>query len=80
MGGGEATQEDVIKKVTFDLNLLICGNYVESKISEKLKNKEVKTLETCEGKPYKKMGISKNINYYLIRWVRPQMVLKIIIN
>ena len=68
MGGGEAAQEDVIKKVTFDLNLLICGNYVESKISEKLKNKEVKKLETYEGKPYKKKGSSKNVegwNYYL---------------
>ena len=64
----------MIKKVTFDLNLLICGNYVESKISEKLKNKEVKKLETYEGKPYKKKGSSKNVegwNYYLfiVTWL-----------
>jgi hypothetical protein len=58
MGGGEAAQEDVVKKVTFDLNLLICGNYVESKITEKLKDKEVTASERCEGKPYKKKGYS----------------------
>lgn len=63
MGSKESPQEDVIEKVTFDLNILVCGNYVEENIK-----KDLKSIDKASNKPYLKNGIHKyikNWNYYL---------------
>ena len=65
MGGKESPQEDVIEKVTFELNILVCGNYVEENIKKDLK--EINRADN-KGKPYLKKGVHnyiKDWNYYL---------------
>ena len=65
MGVG-APQLDILEKVDFDLNILVCGNYVETNIAKDLK--DIKKFDKHEGKPYLKKGIHKYIkgwNYFL---------------
>ena len=65
MGVG-APQLDILEKVDFDLNILVCGNYVEANIAKALK--DIKKFDKHEGKPYLKKGIHKYIkgwNYFL---------------
>ena len=66
MGGREAPKEDIAEKVKFDLNILVCGNYVEENIKKELKS--IDKLVHHEGEPYIKKGNHKNITswkYYL---------------
>ena len=66
MGGKESPQEDIIEKVKFDLNILVCGNYIEKDIENKVGRFE--KLDHNKGEPYLKKGTHKNIpgwNYYL---------------
>lgn len=63
MGGRESPQVDVIEKITFELNILVWGNYVEENIK-----KDLKLIDNGYNKPYLKNGIHKYIkdwNYYL---------------
>ena len=65
MGAG-APHLDILEKVNFDLNILVCGDYVEANITKDLK--ELKKFDQHEGKPYLKKGIHKYIkgwNYFL---------------
>ena len=65
MGAG-APHLDILEKVDFDLNILVCGNYVEANIGKDLK--DIKKFDKHEGKPYLKKGIHKYIkgwNYFL---------------
>ena len=66
MGGKESPQVDIIEKVEFDLNVLVCGNFVEADIEKDLKEPE--KPEKYDGKPYFKKWIHKNVKgwkYYL---------------
>ena len=66
MGAKIEPHIDIIERVTFDLNILVCGNYVEANILNELK--EVKTFTQHDGKPYFKKGIHKFVKswkYYL---------------
>jgi GTP-binding protein EngB required for normal cell division len=66
IGGKESPQVDTVERAKFDLNILICGNYVEANILNQLK--EIKKPYDYEGKPYFKQGIHKIIKgwkYYL---------------
>ena len=60
MGGNESTQVDseYFKKISFHLNILICGDYIEESID--LDN--VRKSEQHEGLKYIKTGKHKNIN------------------
>lgn len=65
MGAG-APHLDILEKVNFDLNILVCGDYVEANITKDLK--DLKKFDQHEGKPYLKKGIHKYIkgwNYFL---------------
>lgn len=67
MGGKDYSHVDIAENVTFDLNLLICGNYVEANIAKELKD-GFKQVDRHDGRPYIKKGIHKyikNWNYYL---------------
>jgi GTPase Era involved in 16S rRNA processing len=60
MGGNESTQVDseYFKKISFHLNILICGDYIE----ESLDLDNVRKSEQHEGLKYIKKGKHKNIN------------------
>ena len=58
MGAG-APHLDILEKVNFDLNILVCGDYVEANITKDLK--DLKKFDQHEGKPYLKKGIHKYI-------------------
>lgn len=66
MGGKESPQQDVIERVEFDLNILICGNYVKANIEKELNITE--KFNQYEGKPYLEKCIHKYVKgwkYYL---------------
>ena len=63
--GGNPSHLEVEEKVTFELNILVCGNYVEAKLINNLKDFE--TIKAYEGKSYIKKGVHKYIsswNYF----------------
>ena len=59
MGGKEYGHLDAIESVKFDLNILICGNYVTANIEKELD--KIEKSEQYEGKPYFQKGIHKFI-------------------
>jgi predicted GTPase len=59
MGGKEYGHLDAIESVKFDLNILICGNYVTANIEKELD--KIEKSEQYEGKPYFQKGIHKSI-------------------
>ena len=66
MGGEESSHLDVIERVKFDLNILVCGNYVKANIEKELDI--FKELERHEGEPYIQKGIHRYVKgwkYYL---------------
>lgn len=67
MGIKESSHIDIVQNVTFELNLLICGNYVEANVAKDLID-GFKQIKNYNGRPYIKEGIHKyikNWNYYL---------------
>ena len=66
--GKEDSQEDsqYYEKAKFQMNLLVCGNYIEKKIEAELE--QIKSIERHEGMKYKITGIHKSISewkYYI---------------
>ena len=61
MGGKASTQTDskFFEKITFDLQILVCGDYNEEFIEKDLEN--IKIIEQEEGELYIKIGSHKNI-------------------
>ena len=57
--GKEDSQEDsqYYEKVSFQMNILVCGNYEEKKLEEDLE--QIKLTERHEGAKYIKMGLHK---------------------
>lgn len=62
MGGKESTQIDnqYFEKISFHINILVCGNYIEEFIEKDLEN--IKVIQKHEGLKYIKKGGHKNIN------------------
>ena len=66
--GKEDSQEDsqYYERVSFQMNILVCGNYEEKKLEEDLE--QIKLAERHEGAKYIKMGLHKTISewkYYI---------------
>ena len=61
MGGKEYGHLDAIESVKFDLNILVCGNYVTANIEKELNENEIEKSKQYEGKPYFQKGIHKFI-------------------
>ena len=59
MGGKEYGHLDAIESIKFDLNILVCGNYVTENIEKELD--KIEKSEQNEGKPYFQKGIHKFI-------------------
>ena len=59
MGGKEYGHLDVIESIKFDLNILVCGNYVTENIEKELD--KIEKSEQNEEKPYFQKGIHKFI-------------------
>ena len=57
MGGKEYGHLDAIESVKFDLNILVCGNYVTANIEKELE--KIEKSKQHEGKPYFQKGIRK---------------------
>ena len=59
MGGKEYSQEDTqyYEKVSFEMNILVCGDYIDEKLNLELD--EIKLIEGEEGEIYMKKGKHK---------------------